>query len=185
MGAREWVLSMVGSAVVGGLIAAAVVLLIGAPVIQAAPNEQAVSSVVRTRELILVGPQDTKRAELFVNDNGAAVLTLWDQDGRRSVQLHAHRERTTMRLSSPDRAEPSILMTAGRALGAPGRDATIFVNSGDARVDISASTDTTQPGSFGSVWVRYPNPQRGDGGSFLLLDSTQMPDGPAVVWRVP
>jgi hypothetical protein len=82
MSLRLWVLSMVGSAVVGGVMAAAAVLLVVAPATQAAPNEQAVSSVVRTRELILVGPQNTMRAWLRVDDEGVTDLGLLGQDGR-------------------------------------------------------------------------------------------------------
>jgi hypothetical protein len=97
---RLWVLGMVGSAVVGGLTAAAVVLLVMAPATRAAPDEQGRGQLIpylQVQRIDLVDETGMMRGQ-WIAGNRDTELTLHAPDGQVGAWLRVGSDSATFAL---------------------------------------------------------------------------------------
>src|SRR4051812_10620702 len=102
---RLWLLSLIASAAVGGLVAVGAILVIMPPVTRAALEEQSLSQVIRAQRLELVDRNGSARGVLALSDEGAAYLQLRDQDEVGRLELRVRRQEAMIVVGGNDSAE--------------------------------------------------------------------------------
>ena len=160
---RQWLAGVVVGAVAGGLTAACVVLVLGAPVTRAAPQDQ-VQQLLRVRALEVVDADGAPRALLFVDSQGVVGLSLQDQDGNQRLSLNVRRDLVNMAMSEPN-AERSVTLV----LAQPGQPPTPELGLSDrgAAVSLDVARSLTDGGSRSYV-VLTAAPDTSPGGLVVL-----------------
>src|SRR5262245_4248291 len=98
---RQWLVGVLVGTVVGGLTAAGVVLVLGAPVTRAAPADQ-VQPLLRVQTLQIVDAAGARRGKLGVDSQGIVGLSLGDQDGNQRLTLNVRRDTVSLIMQEPN-----------------------------------------------------------------------------------
>jgi hypothetical protein len=175
---RQWLAGVVVGAIVGGLVAGILIAVLVPSSSRAAPEEQAVPRVVRAEQFQLVDARGCIRAGIGLDDEGATLLALYDQDGAGLLELTVRRGVSRARLFSGDGETGLELHSHRIAEPRGGGLSRIAVSGGDAYAEL-AVLRFQSGGPSAQVAAMGPR-----GATSIFISDSADPFGPPV-WRAP